>query len=55
MALTQAARVQMLHMLALNGISKGKDLISVPLGGSIKLTLEMQVHVHVKPCKTTSG
>lgn len=67
-ALTQAARVQTLHILALNGIRREKDFISVSLGGSIKqynlgitfveknfrLTLQMPVYVYVKPCKTTS-
>lgn len=36
MALTQAARVQTLHLLVLTGISTGDDYISVQLGGNIK-------------------
>ncbi|XP_050707606.1 uncharacterized protein LOC126992815 [Eriocheir sinensis] len=36
MALTQAARVQTLHLLVLNGITIGDDFISVPLGGILK-------------------
>lgn len=36
MALTQAARVQTLHLLVLSGIRIGKDSISVRLGGNIK-------------------
>lgn len=36
MALTQAARVQILHFLVLKNISIGEDCNSVELGGSIK-------------------
>lgn len=36
MALTQAARVQTLHLLVLSGIIMGQDYISVQLGGNIK-------------------
>lgn len=36
MALTQAARVQTLHLLVLRNIDIGVDSISVELGGNIK-------------------